>query len=462
MSASITVVSIGPGAPELLTLEAAELLCSGQQLVLRTWRHPVADWLQQHAAAFSTLDALYDDYADFDSLHQAMAERLWQLARKAPLLYAVPQAASDGSVAALIRSKPKSARLRVLPGVTNADSVLAAALHAEDSISIVPASSLSADRINPSLPLLVTELDSRIQAGNVKMLLSDLYDDTQPVWFCSADAAGAYHLKQTELWQLDMRKQYDHTSSVLLPAVDYRHRQRRSVYDLRAIMSVLRGENGCPWDRVQTHQSLRPYLLEEAYEAAEAIDSGDDSRLADELGDVLLQIVFHAAVGEAQGSFNLTDISSAICEKMIYRHAHIFGDRSCSTPEEVSDSWEQLKRAEKGLHSTADAMRDIAKALPALIRAQKALKKAGENTDASALLPALRKRIDALEAALEHKDDPQALIGQLLLDSAALAQCAGIQAEEALEREVNRYIDVFAEKERQAASGEAASRETDG
>lgn len=141
-------------------------------------------------------------------------------------------------------------------------------------------------------------------------------------------------------------------------------------------MEILRGDNGCPWDREQTHESLCRYLIEEAWEAVGAVNEDDPDHLADELGDVLLQIVFHASIGRTFGTFNINDVTSYICRKMIYRHAHIFGQIHCDTAEQVSASWEQLKKKEKGLQSQSDVLKDVSKGLPALMRAGKVQKKA--------------------------------------------------------------------------------------
>ena len=148
--------------------------------------------------------------------------------------------------------------------------------------------------------------------------------------------------------------------------------------DLVRIIRILRGENGCPWDRVQTHASIRMDMLEEAYEAADAIDKKDMKNLCEELGDMLMQVVFHAEIETEQGGFTMGDVIQGICEKMIYRHPHVFGSGKADTAEEVLINWEELKKKEKRQETQTEVMQSVPEALPALIRARKVQKKAAD------------------------------------------------------------------------------------
>ena len=146
--------------------------------------------------------------------------------------------------------------------------------------------------------------------------------------------------------------------------------------DFKKIIARLRAEDGCPWDKVQTHQTLKEAMLEEAYEAVDAIEKNDIQNLKEELGDVLLQVVFHSQIEQEQGNFNLSDVITAISEKMITRHPHIFSNEKVDTPQEVSQNWEQIKKKEKNYKTQSESMKNVADALPALIKAQKVQKKA--------------------------------------------------------------------------------------
>ncbi|MDD4493962.1 MAG: MazG family protein, partial [Eubacteriales bacterium] len=138
--------------------------------------------------------------------------------------------------------------------------------------------------------------------------------------------------------------------------------------DLLEVMRVLRSEKGCPWDRVQTHETLKKYLIEETYEVLDAIDLNDKDKLCEELGDVLLQVVFHAKVASDAGKFDISDVIDGICRKMVSRHTHVFGDAKADTPDEVLVNWEKIKKKEKGQSSNTQVMKDVPKSLPALMR----------------------------------------------------------------------------------------------
>ncbi len=202
---------------------------------------------------------------------------------------------------------------------------------------------------DPTTPMLITEIWNRSLACDLKLRLCDVYGDELPTVLFPSTVKTNRKPQNIQLWEMDRLHTYDHTVCLYLPAVPLQQRTRYSFQDLQSIMHQVRRQ--CPWDREQTHQTLRRYLIEEAYEAVGAVDEGDMDHLADELGDVLLQVAFHADIAESAYEFTMQDITTAIVHKMLYRHAHIFGNVHCDTPEEVADSWEKLKKAEKGLMS---------------------------------------------------------------------------------------------------------------
>lgn len=453
MKPSITALSLGPGDPQLMTLQTADALRSARRLILRTAQHPVAAWLTEQGVAWETLDALYDQYEDFDELHRAMAETLWTAAHKAPVTYAVIDAATDMSVAMLAASMPEDGKLTRLAGVTMADSCMArlpVALTTSQGLRTLPAIACSGAAPDPRTPLLITELDKAVLAGEVKLWLSDAYDDEMEIVLFPSTVKSARKPVVIPLCELDRQKTYDHTVSAYLPAVPMMQRVRYDFGDLLEIMELLRAE--CPWDREQTHESLRKYLIEEAYEACGAVDEDDMDHLADELGDVLLQVVFHASIGRSYGEFTMGDVTTAVCRKMIRRHAHIFGDVKCANAAEVSASWEQIKKQEKGLASTASVMADVSIALPALTRAAKVQRKAanvGFDWD-SALeaLPKVHEEADEVREELTASRDPEMELGDLLFSCVNVARLAGQDPEEALKKATEKFIKRFTDMEK--------------
>jgi len=226
--------------------------------------------------------------------------------------------------------------------------------------------------------------------------------------------------------------------------------------DLVSVIKTLRGENGCPWDRVQTHDSIKMNMVEEAYEAIEALDNGDKDQFADELGDLLLQVVFHAQIGEDEGTFTTADVLRHVCNKMISRHSHIFGDDKAETPEEVLVTWEKNKLKEKGQKSVTESMEGICSYLPALIRAQKVQSKAakvGFDWDsAEGAYGKLTEEVEELHEAMAEKDTEHISeeLGDVLFSAVNVARFYGVSSEEALSHTVKKFMERFAYVESEA------------
>lgn len=229
-----------------------------------------------------------------------------------------------------------------------------------------------------------------------------------------------------------------------------------SFSDLLAIVEKLRGENGCPWDRVQTHDSIKMNLVEEAYEALEALDSGSKDQFADELGDILLQVVFHSQIGKEEGTFSIEDVLYHVCDKMISRHSHIFGTDKADTPEEVLDTWEKNKQKEKGQKSYTESMNGVCKYLPALIRAQKVQSKAAKAgfdwDDASGALEKLKEEAKELTeaAASGNTEHISEELGDVLFSAVNVARFFDCSAEEALGKTIQKFISRFSYVETEA------------
>lgn len=227
--------------------------------------------------------------------------------------------------------------------------------------------------------------------------------------------------------------------------VNFMLKEKYMTDDLVKIMDMLRSENGCPWDREQTHESIRKNFIEEVYEACEAIDLKDSELLKEELGDVLLQVVFHARIAKEDGLFDFDDVADGICKKLILRHPHIFGDLKLKTgsADEVIGNWEDIKNATKKDGSRVKAVEMVARSLPALMRAEKVL---GRAERAGYPLPEVEKSADTAEgilSELRNERDPEkarALVGKLLLETVAMSRKLGVDPEEALGSETDGFI----------------------
>lgn len=231
--------------------------------------------------------------------------------------------------------------------------------------------------------------------------------------------------------------------------MDFQYKDAYTITDLIHIMRILRAPDGCPWDRVQTHESIRQNFIEETYEAVEAIDKGDSPLLKEELGDVLMQVIFHSLMEEEEGRFTFDDVCHDVCQKLIIRHPHVFGNIEADTPEEVLKNWDAIKMRTKSQKSTADSVDDVARSLPALMRAQKVQKRSAKSgmdfkdvADAAAKVPEEQQE---LFAAIDSGDQAriEEELGDLLFSVVNIARFAGVDAEQALYRSTDKFAKRF-------------------
>ena len=229
--------------------------------------------------------------------------------------------------------------------------------------------------------------------------------------------------------------------------VDFECRSRYDFDDLQRILRILRSEDGCPWDRVQTHESNRRNFLEEAYEAAEAFDRDDPRMMCEELGDVLMQVLFNVHMEEDAGRFSFDDVCDGICRKLIFRHPHVFGTDSAATAEDVLQNWEELKKQEKGLSSAADELDHVAKSLPALWRAEKIQKKAAktgfEFPDIEGAFAKLREETEELGEAIRGNGDAAEELGDVLFAAVKLGRFLSLDSEETLHAACDKFSHRF-------------------
>lgn len=444
----LIVVGMGPGDPGDLTDRARATLLAADRAFLRTARHGVARWLLDQRAA-QPLDELFDAAPDYDALNETIAAALLQ--GEGTVAYGVPGSGiGEAAWQALRRGAERlGAQLSCIAGLPMAAPLLeeAAPRGEMGSLRLVPA--LQAERFDPGSPIAISEIDSRVRAQELKLRLQEFYPDEHPLLFL-AHRGG---VTQIPLYELDRQASYGNRAACYVPPCPLEGLERFGYDQLAAVMARLRGAEGCPWDKEQTHESLTQYLIEEAYEVLDAVDSGAPDRLADELGDVLLQVAFHAQIAREHGEFDHRDIATNICRKMMERHPHIFGSVRADTADEVVQNWEAIKRREKGLTTVAQSLRDIPRHYPALMRGAKVQKKAALAGWGSRTLPEAREALAQALARLDacgEADRPVAL-GELLFAAANLCCLAGEQPELLADRAASRFIERFAAMERLAA-----------
>ncbi|HEY3369049.1 MAG TPA: nucleoside triphosphate pyrophosphohydrolase [Symbiobacteriaceae bacterium] len=459
----ITIVGLGPGSPGLLTVGALEALRSGRPVLLRTAIHPTVSALQAMGIAFASCDDLYERGESFEAVYAAVAERVLGYD---DVVFAVPGHPLVGESAVKIIRERAPERVEIVAGPSFLDTLLVTlGLDPVDGLELLDA--LQLDRRMPSgdLPAVIMQVHSRSVASDTKLALMDKYpDDHAVVLVRAAGVPGEERRAAIPLYELDRQDWVDYLTTLYVPALvqskvgDADPRRwapaRWPLDPLVEVMSRLREPQGCPWDREQTHQTLRQYLLEEAYEAVEAMDAGDMEHLCEELGDVLLQVAFHAQVARERGDFDMHDIVQGITAKLVRRHPHIFGDVSVATASDVVRNWEAIKRAEKGDQAAPKSLLDgVAMGQPALSRAAGVQKKAAKVgfdwDDLAGPAAKVREEVDEVLAAGPNEVEEEA--GDLLFAAVNLARRAGVDPEVALTRATGKFARRFRHIERRAA-----------
>ena len=447
MSHTITIAPLAtPGATTAASLEAMK---AAKRLFLQTEEGPCSSQLRAIGLPYLSMDDLYESAADFDALNAAIADRLCSAGEDA--VYAVcGRGMGDSALAALLdRAQASGISVRRLPSPGYADAALSALTLPlpNEGMVFYPASGL-VTALDPYHTLCIEEVDSALAAGNVKLILGEYFPDEYPLWFCTLDEFG-YSANQIPLLEVDRQKAYCASSCIIVPPAHPEQLTRKSVHDLMDVMARLRAPGGCPWDAEQTHLSLRGSLIEEAYEVLDAIERESDEDLCEELGDLLLQIAFHAIIAEEQSSFSLRDVSTGIVQKLIYRHPHVFGSTHVESSGEVKYNWEQLKQKEKHQATVAEAMQAVPRAFPALMRSAKVQKKAAhvgfDWTDPKDALQKLPEETAELLEALEQGDashiDEE--MGDLLFSAVNVARLLGCDPEAILHKATDKFMARF-------------------
>lgn len=439
--ARVVVVGLGPAGPDLLTAATIEAAARIPQRFLRTERHPSAGAI----GAAQSFDHLYEAHDRFEAVYAAIVDALVAAAvEHGEVLYAVPgsPAVAERTVE-LLRAESR-VEVEVHAALSFLD--LAWARLGVDPVAagvrVVDGHRFAVEAAGERGPLLVAQCDRPHVLSGIKLAVEDA--PVVPVTVVQRLGLGDERVVQVAWEDLDREVEPDHLTSIYIPelAAPVGHELVRFAEVVRAL------RERCPWDREQTHRSLVPYLVEETYEAVEAIESGDVDHLEEELGDVLFQVYFHATIAAQEGAFTLADVAGGIADKLVRRHPHVFGDGTASTPDEVRASWEQLKRDEKARDSLMDG---IPASLPALLYARKVQGKARSvGFDWPAVEPVYAKVEE--ELAEVRADPSEAEVGDLLFAVVNLARHLGVEPESALRAATAKFRRRFAGVEALAAA----------
>lgn len=437
----VKVVGIGTGDYKTLTLGAIEEIKNARRVVLQTEKVPVAEYIKKLGIEYETLDSIYECSEDFDEFNDIAKEIVLQ---DEDTVLCVLGSAAQNKIVSYIE---EHADVEVIPGADFGVCALDRALaDTADGILIFSASDFLEQRFLANKTIVITEVDTPYKAFDIKIKLLDFYRPEHKITFVKGNCA-----EKIELEMLDRQEKWAYDVSIVVPAAAVTEKQGYSYEEFADIIAALRAENGCPWDREQTHTSLRKYLIEEAMEAAEAIDKEDMFMLEDELGDVLLQIALHSQIGEEFGEFTYTDVITGICKKMIRRHAHIFGDDKCETADDVLKNWAKIKKNEKHQKTYTETLKDIPATFTALMRADKIQKRAANAgfdwEDYRGAVDKVEEETRELKEEIEKDGNIPEEMGDLLFAAVNTARLLGLDSEEILMKTCDKFIARFEEME---------------
>lgn len=448
----IKIIGLGPGAPEALTIGAVKALEEGKNIYFRTEKHPTVNYLKGKIKDFKTYDNYYETSDSFDEVYNNIARDIIdKYSNENELIYAVPghPLVAEKSVFNLIElCDEKGIKYEIVPAVSFIDAMMdVLKIDPIEGLKVIDAFDMKNQVLDKRIGTIITQVYNQLIASEVKLKLLDYYNDETEIYYVrAAGIVSEESIRKIPIYELDMQEDIDYLTSLYIPR-DINN--KKDFNDLIEIIDRLRGEDGCPWDMEQTHDSIKNELLEEAYEVVDSINNDDIDGMIEELGDVLLHVVFHASIGKDDGYFNISDVIQAICNKMIYRHPHVFGKDKVLNSGEVLDNWEEIKKEEKNFETITDEMKAIANALPSLVRAHKVQKKAAKvGFDWDDVEDAALKITEELKEVLDvyksnNKEKIKDEVGDLIFACVNVARKLNINEEEAVNSTIQKFIRRF-------------------
>ncbi|WP_313233507.1 nucleoside triphosphate pyrophosphohydrolase [Tissierella praeacuta] len=448
----IYVIGLGPGSIDSLTLGAINRINSGDKNFLRTEKHPTVKYFIDNNIPYKSYDSLYDNEDSFHKLYEKIAEDLIEESKKySSINYFVPgnPLVAEKTVEILM---DKDIDIEIISGMSFIEPMIE--LIRRDPINglkIVNGEEFDILMVDINIDMIITQVYNYRILSEIKLILSEIYGDEHEIYLIHSAGIEEDEKKlYIPIYELDRGKEVGPLTSIFVPKIDNNPKKVFDFNDLLGIMKVLRSQNGCPWDMEQTHESIRQSVIEEAYEVVDAIDKGDIDSIIEELGDLLLQVIFHSQIAFDEGEFNIYDITSALGSKLIYRHPHVFLKKSVENSEEVVYNWNMLKYAKRNITKFTDKLKDIPR-LPALMTSFKIQEKAAEiGFDWDNIEGPLNKVIEEHQEVLEAIEEfgggderTEEEVGDLLFAIVNLSRFLNINPEIALNRTINKFINRF-------------------
>ncbi|WP_209125605.1 nucleoside triphosphate pyrophosphohydrolase [Alkalihalobacillus sp. BA299] len=450
----VTVVGLGAGELAQLSIGTYQVLKKASPLFIRTEKHPVVEELKKEGMTYQSFDAEYEKHERFEEVYRSIVNILLaELDSQQEITYAVPghPLVAEETVQLLLKEgKARNIQIDIQGGQSFLDPMFnALKIDPIDGCQIVDGTQLKRQQLQIRQHMIICQVYDAFIASEVKLTLMDLLPDDYEVKVATAVGTTMESIITCPLYELDRVTELNNLTAVYVPPVVKDQLLYRDFQKLREVIATLRGPEGCPWDQEQTHQSLKPFLLEEAYEVLEAIDEQDDDHLVEELGDVLLQVMLHAQIGEDDGWFTIDDVIYSVTEKMIRRHPHVFSNQTAKNSAEVIVNWEEIKKKEKNGKETESVLDGIPKSMPALMKAFEIQKKAAKVgfdwDDAAPMWMKLQEEISEFFSELKIKNEEKMKkeFGDILFVFINLARYYKINPEEALHMTNQKFSSRF-------------------
>lgn len=430
----ITVVGMGRKCGDL-TADGKAAIELADVVVVKSAHTHAAETVAQIRGDAVYCDDLYDAAQDFDSLNEAIVKRLHGFGKKKVAFCVVGEGADDTTVQRL-------GKVNVVHGVSLASAVLGSNMPA--GTVIYTAQDLCAATCILPQPTVVKNIDDKYVASEIQLRLSTAFDVDTEVVFCCKNT-----VKRIALSEL-VKQRYDYQAALFIQPKPLVERQVFGYHDCAEILTILCGENGCPWDRAQTHKSIIKNVIEEAYELADALEKEDTEHTVEELGDLLMQVLFHLEIGKNNGEYEPETVYSALCRKLIDRHPHVFGEVVATNADESLSVWDAQKLKEHKIKGTAENVLDVPRGMSALMRSQKVQSRSAkggyEFADVSQIVSKVKEELDEFLRADEQHREMEG--GDLLFACVNLLRYSGVDSETALINATEKYVNRVVECER--------------
>ncbi|PAV28570.1 nucleoside triphosphate pyrophosphohydrolase [Virgibacillus profundi] len=449
MGHKIEIIGLGGGDIDQLSLGIYKKLINTKGIVYtRTMDHSVIQSLRLEDVSFESFDKNYEDEDQFATVYQSIVEKLLAKAAKEPVIYTVPGHPMLAEKTVQLLLEQTEIEVEIVGGQSYLDDLFTLLkIDPIDGFQFVDGTSFERSQLNYSQHIIFCQVYDRFIASDVKLaLLEDLPADYEVT---IVEAAGSKDevITRIPLEELDHSLEVSNLTSVYIPPAP-KGLLNHTFMRLREVIATLRAPNGCPWDREQTHESLREYAIEEVYELIDAIEEEDDEGIIEELGDILLQVMLHSQIGEDDGYFTVDDVIRSITDKMIHRHQHVFADVNADTVEDVYKNWDELKKEEKG-EQRKSVLDGVPKQLPSLAKAFKLQKKAAKVgfdwDNVAGIWQKLDEELSEVKEAIEQDDklEIEKELGDVLFVLANISRYYKMNPEVALNLTNRKFISRF-------------------